>query len=81
MRLAFSNRDMTADTLRAILTYTSPVPLFESGKAAFEHGIRDIDNPSPAAKDAIGKIEKVRDDLNYLDGPKPAMTNSELDLE
>lgn len=44
----------------AILSYASPVPLFASGAEAADHGQRDLDNPGPAARAAIGKIARVR---------------------
>lgn len=59
---------MSPETLRAILVYKSPVPLFESGRAAYEHGIREIDGPGPEALAAIAKIRAVRGDLLYRDG-------------
>jgi hypothetical protein len=67
LRLALTRGDMSAETFRAIVKYRSPIPLFASGTAAYEHGIRDIDNPSTAARAAIMKIEQVRDDLIDLD--------------
>jgi hypothetical protein len=36
--------------------YRSPVPLFASGAEACAHGLRDIDNPSPAANAAIARL-------------------------
>ena len=36
--------------------YSTAVPLFESGAAAAEHGMKDIDAPRDAAMAAIGKI-------------------------
>ncbi|RSM38180.1 hypothetical protein DMB66_59140 [Actinoplanes sp. ATCC 53533] len=74
LRYAVIDGDMTAETLQAILVYRSPVPLFESGKAAYEHGIRDINNPSPEAQAAISRIERTRTDLIYLDGPERTST-------
>lgn len=36
------------------------VPLFESGRAAAEHGMRDIEAPSPSARRAVAKVEAAR---------------------
>lgn len=36
--------------------YVSPAPLFSSGAEAAEHGMRDIDNPSPEARLAVAKL-------------------------
>jgi hypothetical protein len=33
-----------------VIEYVSPVPLFPSGAAAAAHGMRDIDEPGPAAQ-------------------------------
>ena len=41
--------------------YQSPVPLFRSGAEAADHGEQDIENPSEAARDTIGKITAVRE--------------------
>ena len=46
--------------LPAVLGYSSPVPLFPSGAEAAAHGMRDIENPSPAARAMIAKITRVR---------------------
>ena len=44
----------------SVFTYECPVPLFGSGAEAADHGERDIECPSETAKDAIGKIVRVR---------------------
>lgn len=36
--------------------YNCPVPLFASGAEACAHGLRDISDPSPEAKDAVQRI-------------------------
>lgn len=38
--------------------YKSPIPVFSSGKEAAEHGMRDIDNPSPEARVLIDKLDR-----------------------
>lgn len=40
--------------------YTTDVPLFETGREAAEHGMRDVLNPSPEATDVIDKVTRVR---------------------
>lgn len=44
----------------AVYDYESPVSLFSSGAEAAEHGMRDIDNPGPDAREAQSKITRVR---------------------
>jgi hypothetical protein len=51
---------LSAADYRAVVDYSSPVELFESGAAAAEHGRRDIRNPSPAACQAIDKLIERR---------------------
>lgn len=63
LRLAAAARRLSGPALDATITYTSPVPLFESGSAAMEHGMRDIVNPGPAAVKAIAKIRRRRPDM------------------
>lgn len=41
-------------------SYTTSVPLFETGAAAAEHGIHDIEDPSTEAINAIDKLTRVR---------------------
>jgi hypothetical protein len=44
----------------AVFDYESPVPLFESGKAARDHGMRDIEHPGVEAVTAISKVTRVQ---------------------
>jgi len=44
---------------RSVLNYTTDVPLFESGQAACDHGLRDIETPSDRAAEVIEKIIRV----------------------
>ena len=46
--------------VKAVLDYTTDVPLWPSGTAAAEHGLRDIENTSPAARETVRKISTVR---------------------
>ncbi|WP_432421517.1 hypothetical protein [Nocardia carnea] len=50
-------------TVEAPMSYRSPVPLFESGNDAADHGQADIDCPSPEAVKAIKSIIEKRSDL------------------
>lgn len=43
--------------------YTTDVPVFASGAAAREHGLRDIDNPGPRALALMAGITKMKDKL------------------
>jgi hypothetical protein len=51
--------------------YTTDVPVFGSGAEAAEHGLRDVDNPSPAAERLKAKIVAARaaagDPVKYRD--------------
>lgn len=38
----------------------SPVPLFPSGKAACDHGMRDVTHPGEAASHVIAKLNTIR---------------------
>jgi hypothetical protein len=51
---------MPAETVEAIRDYRSPVPLFESGSAAAEHGEKDIDRPGEEAAAVMLKIARKR---------------------
>lgn len=52
--------DLEPDQVDALHAYTTPVPLFTSGREAAEHGMADIENPSPAAIRAAEKIQDRR---------------------
>jgi hypothetical protein len=41
-------------------SYTTDVPLFGSGAEAAEHGLRDVDHPSRAARQLKAKITEAR---------------------
>jgi hypothetical protein len=47
----------------SVLDYRSPVPLFRSGATAAAHGVREVDQPGEAAREAIRKIVRVRPDV------------------
>jgi hypothetical protein len=48
----------------SVMTYSTTVPLFPSGQAAAEHGMRDLECPSLDAALAMGKILAKRTDLD-----------------
>lgn len=60
LRLAIGTGTVDESTADAILDYTSPVPLFTSGREAAEHGMAQIDDPTPAAQRAMRKIVRRR---------------------
>ena len=43
----------------AVYDYQCPVPLFDSGADAAEHGMRDLENPGPEAKAKAEKLTKL----------------------
>lgn len=47
----------------AVLKYTTTVPLFESGTAAAEHGMREIGDPGYEARVLVEKITDTRPDV------------------
>ncbi|WP_327309707.1 DUF6283 family protein (plasmid) [Streptomyces sp. NBC_01298] len=63
LRLAHAFGEISLETAQTILDYVSPVPLFASGAEAAAHGIREILNPGPDARHAIGKLRRTRSDL------------------
>ncbi|MET9611698.1 DUF6283 family protein [Kitasatospora indigofera] len=62
-RIALLTGDIDAPTFDAVITYTSPVPLFSSGAEAANHGRADIDRPGPDADRLINKIIRTRRDI------------------
>lgn len=60
LRIAVSRGDMTPEVAEAICDYTTPVALFRSGAEAAEHGMAQIDAPSPDAEQAMVKIIRKR---------------------
>lgn len=56
VRLAAIHGKISTDDVRALYDYTSPVPLFTSGQEAADHGLADVEHPSPFALRASNKI-------------------------
>jgi len=65
LRIAGPNRTMESHDIQASMAYKTKVPLFESGAAAAEHGMRDIENRSDEARDMAEKIGNRRADVMY----------------
>lgn len=63
LRLAGARGELSDGDLRAAIEYRSPVALFRSGADAAAHGVASIDNPGPAACEAIEKIRARRTDI------------------
>jgi hypothetical protein len=42
------------------ITYVSPVELFESGQAAADHGMAEVDAPGERARTAVAKLLRLR---------------------
>jgi hypothetical protein len=55
LRLA-ALQGMSPQEIAATRGYTSPVPLFGSGREAAEHGMAGIDDPGPKARRAIERL-------------------------
>ncbi|MFD7161753.1 DUF6283 family protein [Kribbella sp. NPDC059898] len=66
LRLALAEGRMDVATYQAIRAYESPVPLFDSGRAAADHGQAGVEHPDANARRMISKIRRVRSDL--IDG-------------
>jgi hypothetical protein len=60
LRLAISTGDITPDDGDEINAYTTDVELFASGREAAEHGMRDVEHPTPDAVSALHKIKRRR---------------------
>lgn len=50
LRIASAFGHITPEALGKALDYESPVPLHESGQAAYEHGVANIDDPDEKAR-------------------------------
>ncbi|MGA5135559.1 DUF6283 family protein [Streptomyces olivoreticuli] len=63
LRLAVFDGSMNAVVVEAVADYKSPVPLFESGNEAADHGQAEVDAPDREAANLVAKISRVRGDL------------------
>jgi hypothetical protein len=51
-------QDLSGNLDPAVYDFVSPVPVWGSGQEACDHGMLDIDDPSPAAKTMIASLER-----------------------
>ena len=58
--MAASLDRMAPDAVEATLDYESPVPVFDSGAEAAEHGLKALHEPSQVAQQIILKVERRR---------------------
>jgi hypothetical protein len=65
VRMALAMESIDDETALRILGYRSPVPLWNSGLKAMEHGIREISCPSPQAQRITEKIVRLRSDIKF----------------
>lgn len=56
LRVAAAEGSMTPEDIAATRDYVSPVPLFPSARAAVDHGLSGVADPSPEAVAAALKI-------------------------
>ncbi len=47
----------------SVVDHTTAVPLWPSGRAAADHGTRDVEAPGDDAREAIRKITRARPDI------------------
>lgn len=60
LRMAAVMGRITPEEFDKTLDYVSPVPLFETGQQAAEHGRAAIDAPDPKARKAIATLTRKR---------------------
>lgn len=60
VRLGSITGSIDPDVTAAILDYETPVELFESGEAAAQHGMANVDELTDDAKKAIWKLVRKR---------------------
>lgn len=58
LRLALSFGTISEEDFDAAVDYVSPVPLFESGEQAEEHGLAELYTPGSSARRQIEKLRK-----------------------
>lgn len=56
LRLVVNSGQIAPEDIDAICDYTTDVPLHESGAAAAEHGMREIDAPPEKARKIVNKL-------------------------
>jgi hypothetical protein len=60
LRLAVAAGFVSVEDFDAIRDYESPVPLFESGRAAADHGLAELERPGEKAVRTIQRLERKR---------------------
>jgi len=65
LRIAFLNDHMTTETFEAVLKYKTNVPVFTSGQEAYDHGMRDIDDPTIKTRIKAAKLIAKRPDVDF----------------
>lgn len=60
LRVGLITGALSGDEFTSACDYVSPVPLFDSGAEAADHGMSDIDAPGVAARNAMRKIVRTR---------------------
>lgn len=68
LRIGASMGQLSIEDVDAAIDYVCPVPLWESGAAAAEHGRREIETPSAKAEREIQKLVRKRDRRNQHKG-------------
>ena len=61
LRMAAVTGALSDADLNATIDYTTPVPLFESGAEAAEHGMRDVLDPGSKARRTINNLTRKRE--------------------
>ncbi len=56
LRFAGVFRHMTPEDIEATRSYVSPVPLWASGREAFQKGMAGVADPSPEAEEVMAKL-------------------------
>ena len=62
VRIAVFEGRLTPEIAQAVIGYSCPIPLFDSGEEAAEHGMAQIEAPSSDAIQTIRKIVVRRTD-------------------
>lgn len=62
MRIGLGSGWITREQVQAVIDYETPVPLFESGQEARDHGMAEYEHPSEKARKQVRKlIQKIGD--------------------
>lgn len=61
-RVAVIEGQLDVDQYEQLMSYTTSVPLFETGRAAAEHGRRAVQAPGPRARQVIRRLRRRQRD-------------------